>query len=325
MGKLDELMKSAGGNAAESMGRTPAMPRASGSAAAPAQPARLQGLVRSRDAAEIPLEKIGPDPDQPREEFDEGSLGRLAESMRTRGQLQSIRVRWSEAQGRYVIICGERRWRAAALAGLATMSCVIEERPLDAGELLALQLVENALREDLKPLEQARAYRALMDRNGWSTHKLAEELAIDQSSVSRALALLRLPDAVQGLVEQERLSPATAYEVSKLDDAEAQAEVAARVVTEGLSRAETAEAVRTAVGRGSGRVRTRGGAGTKGRTRKVTSRTFRASDGYRATIERRRGIEPTGLAAALREMLAVVEAELDGGAGEGPSGGQAAA
>ena len=78
-----------------------------------------------------------------------------------------------------MLICGERRWRAARLAGLATLPCVIVEGELAPGELLALQLIENALREDLRPIEQARSYRTLMDANGWSTHRLAQELAIE--------------------------------------------------------------------------------------------------------------------------------------------------
>ena len=88
------------------------------------------------------------------------------------------------------MICGERRWRAARLAGLPTLSCVIADEPTDAGELLALQLIENALREDLQPIEQARAFRSLMDQRHWSTRDLARELALTQSTVVKALALL---------------------------------------------------------------------------------------------------------------------------------------
>src|SRR5262249_2306542 len=128
MAKLDELLRAAGGNAAESMGRAPATTMHGASPpAAPATPARLQGITRSRDAAETPVTKMARDPGQPREEFDNESLTRLAESMRVRGQLQPIRVRWDDSLGKYVIICGERRWRAAELAGLATMSCIIVE------------------------------------------------------------------------------------------------------------------------------------------------------------------------------------------------------
>src|SRR4051812_31024145 len=104
MGKLDELMKASRGIAAESMGavRAPVAPAMHGASAVPD---RLQGIIRSKTAGEIPLAKIGPDPDQPREEFDDEALARLAESMRSRGQLQPIRVRWDESRAQYVIVC----------------------------------------------------------------------------------------------------------------------------------------------------------------------------------------------------------------------------
>ena len=112
-----------------------------------------------------------------------------------------------------MVLVGERRMRAARLAGLATLDCVMVEEPIAADELLVIQLVENALREDLKPVEQARAYRRLMDAKSWSTRELAAELAIAQSSVVRALALLDLPAVVQEQVEQGALGPTVAYEV----------------------------------------------------------------------------------------------------------------
>jgi ParB family chromosome partitioning protein len=302
MSKLDALKRLAGGNAAESMSR-PAM---HGASAPPplVPPDRLQGVVRSKAAAEIPVDRIVPDPDQPREEFDADALAHLAESLRTRGQLQPIRVRWDEAQGLYVLVCGERRWRAATMAGLTTVSCIIADGPADPAELLALQLVENLIREDLRPIEQARAFRTLMDANGWSTHQLARELAITQSSVVRAVALLELPEAVQHQVEQGALPPATAYELSKLDSPAAVSEVAGRVVAEGLSRSETVAVVQ-ARSRGKGR-------GAKAKPRKVTTRTFRAGAGVKVTLECRRGLDVELLRATLVEILARVEAEAGG-------------
>jgi ParB family chromosome partitioning protein len=303
MGKLDELMKSSRGIASESMGRPPTaapMPGASAPAAA-AVPDRLQGIARTRNAAEIPVDKIDRDPEQPREEFEPEALARLAESIRVRGQLQPIRVRWDEARATYVIVCGERRWRAARMAGSATMSCVIMDGPISPAELLSLQLVENLVREDLRPIEQARAFRAVMDRNGWSTHDVARELAVDQSGVVRALKLLDLPAAVQEQVEQGALPPATAYEVSKLDDPEEQAALAGRVVAEGLSRAETVEAVRRASKRPS-----RG----KGRgARRPTTRVFRRAAGCTVTVENGRGLDPEMVRAALAEAMARMDAE----------------
>ena len=261
-------------------------------------------MAKSKNAVEVPLDKIVPDPDQPREEFEPESLERLAESLKARGQLQPIRVRWDEAQGKYVLICGERRWRAARIAGIATMSCVVSEGPIDAGELLALQLVENCLREDLRPIEQAKAFKALMDRNGWSGNQAAKVLGIAQPTVVRALALLDLPEPVQDQVEQGTLAPATAYEIGKVDDPEHQREIADRVVTEQLSRAETIEAVRAA----AKRTPAKPGKGASWPTRKApTSRTLKAA-GCKITVEHRKGVDDDLLAAALREALDQVEA-----------------
>ncbi len=241
MSKLDELRRTAGQNVRDSAGADRADhqpgPVAGGA------PERWRGVERSRDMALIPVAKIDRDPDQPRQEFDEEELARLAESLRIRGQLQPIRVRWDEGRGMYVILAGERRWRAARMAGLDKLACVIHEGALAEDEKLAMQLVENALRTDLKPVEQARAYRRLMDAKGYSTRDLAAELHIAQTSVVRALALLDLPADVQVRVEEGELAATVAAELTKLPDAATQAEVAQAVVAEGLTRTEVTELV----------------------------------------------------------------------------------
>jgi ParB family transcriptional regulator, chromosome partitioning protein len=311
MSKLDEMRRGAGANVGESMGagRIPGQAM-HGAYPVSGIPARLQGIAKSKDAAEIPVGKIVRDPDQPRQEFDEAELARLAESLKQRGQLQPIRVRWDEGRGAYVLICGERRWRAAQLAGRATMSCIIVEEALGPADLLAIQLLENCMREDLKPVEQARAFKALMDQHGWTATQVGRELGIDQSSVSRTLKLLELPGPVQEMVEQGAMSAATAYEVSKLDDPDAQREVAGRIVAEDLSRAEAIEAVREASGRSSKGGRAKG-RGAKAKPRKVTSRTGKV-DGYKLTAENQRGIVPDALVAALRKFADSIEAEMQG-------------
>lgn len=240
MGKVEELMRSAGSNIDESMGASDS-PRII--AATSAAPARWHGIVKAKDVAIIPVARIDRDPDQPREEFDEEALRRLADSLSRRGQLQPIRVRWDEGRGVYVILVGERRWRAARLAGLETLSCVVVEQAIEANELLALQLVENALREDLRPVEQAKAYRRLMDAHSWSSRQVAEELHVGQASVVRALALLELPASVQEQVDGGELPASVAYEVSRLEDSEQQLALAQAVVENGLKRSEVAEAV----------------------------------------------------------------------------------
>jgi ParB family chromosome partitioning protein len=206
-------------------------------------PARTAGVARSKDVFLIALERLRPDPDQPRREFDAEELERLAASLLARGQLQPIRVRWDDAAEAWVIISGERRWRAAQKAGLSELQCVAAKGPLSPEDILEDQLVENALREDLKPLEQAQAFRALMERRGYSARQLAERLCLSAMTVGRALALLELPASVQQSVEQGELAPSVAYEVAKLEDPTAQAQLAAAAVSGGLTRCDVTEAV----------------------------------------------------------------------------------
>jgi ParB family chromosome partitioning protein len=292
-----------GGVIAESAshrGAPAAMPTApAGSTLAPD---RLNGVVRSKAALEIPVSKIEPDPDQPREEFDDDALSRLADSIRSRGVLQPIRVRWDAGRGAYVIIAGERRWRASRMAGVATLPCVVDDRPVGPGELLAMQMVENCLREDLKPVEQAKAFRALMTLNGWSGNQLARELGVSQPGVVQALALLDLPVPLQSAVDNGEIPASTAYAITALEDPAAQVKVASRVVSEGLSRAETVEVVRRTSGRGKGR-----GAGN---AKRVTSRVFRKLAGCTVSVENGRGLEPRVIAEALELALAAVRFEI---------------
>lgn len=307
MGKLDELLKYGGANIAESMGASAeragqADPKTS------TAPARWQGVAKSKNAVEVPLDKIVRDPDQPREEFEPEALERLAESLKTRGQIQPIRVRWDDAQGKYVVICGERRWRAARLAGLATMTCVVSEGTIDAGELLALQLIENCLREDLRPIEQARAFKSLMIRNGWSGNQTAKALGVAQPTVVRALALLELPEPVQDRVEQGTLTPGTAYEIGKVHDPKIQSELAERVISEGLNRTEAMEAVRVAAKRTPSTLGKGRGAGRAPKA--PTSRTLKAA-GCKITVENRKGVDDDLLAIALRGALDQIEARKD--------------
>lgn len=241
MSKRDELTRTLGGNVAESMGQHGGL---AVTAATRALPAHLQGVTRSKDAAKIAVDRIIADPDQPRTEFDPDALARLAGSLRTRGQLQPIRVRWSAEQGAYVVIVGERRWRAARMASLATLDCIVEEREIPGDELLGLQLVENCLRDDLKPVEQARAYRRLIDARGWTMTQLAAELNLHQTTVSRALALLDLPDVVQARVEDGALPPSAAAEIAKIERPEDQVAIATAVEEQGLGRDEVAELVK---------------------------------------------------------------------------------
>lgn len=199
---------------------------------------QFQGRTALRSACRIEIGRIVADPGQPRTEFDEDALGELAESLRDRGQLQPIRVRWDAAAETYVVVVGERRWRAARLAGLETVQAIVVEGEATPEDLLEDQLVENALRQDLRPIEQARAYRRLMDARGFSQRQLAERLRISQASIARAITLLNLPETIQEQVDAGDIAPTTAYALTRIENREEQKE-RAREVVEGKTTGET--------------------------------------------------------------------------------------
>ena len=164
----------------------------------PETPRARTGLV------EIPVDLVDPNPSQPRRRFAAEELEELAASIRQHGVLQPLLVSELEP-GRYVLVAGERRWRAARLAGLKAVPAVIRER-LDRDSLLELALVENLQRRDLTPLEEARAYEQLRSGLGLSQAEIAGRVGIDRSTVANALRLLKLPREVQELVEAGELS-----------------------------------------------------------------------------------------------------------------------
>jgi ParB family chromosome partitioning protein len=207
------------------------------------------GRTRARDAGHMELDRIVPDPDQPRKEFSDDAIERLAASLLKHGQLMPIRVRWNAEIGKWVVISGERRYRAANRAGLKTVACVFADDGLTPSEILQEQIVENLLREDLKPIEQARAYRQLMDLHGWTAKELAGELQVSQGAVSKSLSLLTLPVDLQERVDAGSIPATAAYEVAKVEDQDVQREIARRIVDEDLTRDGAAEAVREASGK----------------------------------------------------------------------------
>ena len=266
-----------------------------------------EGRKRLDNAAVIRVDRIIRDPNQPRTEFDPDALNRLAQSLRERGQLQPIRVRWNDAVSRYVVVIGERRWRAAQLAGLETLACVVVTGEPSPDDLLEDQLIENCLREDLKPIEQARAFKSLLATQNLSQRQLAERLQIGQATIAKALALLGLPETIQASVDAGEIGPDAAYQLTRIADPDEQAKLAREAAEGRLKRDELKE-------RSSTPRKSRGGAKAK----KITSRVFR-SQTARVTIELRKGSGAEAIVAALREVLHQAEAEL------GTSGEQAAA
>ena len=269
-------------------------------------PPRLSPVASPRDVGRTPNRKFGrvavdrviPDPEQPRTEFDPDELERLAESLKDRGQLAPVRVRWSEESGSWMLISGERRWRASRAAGLPEIDCYFHEDGLSRTEILEEQLVENMLRSDLKPVEEARSFEELMTANGWGMRELSRRLRVNPSRVSRALALLKLPKELRSRVDAGELSARAGYELSKLDDAGRRS-----VVEDG--GAVTHEAAAEAVRRKTGPAKPRG-----------TRQRFQTEDGWRVTVSRGRSGTLDEIAGALRQALEEVELRLDSGVGD---------
>ena len=204
----------------------------------PVASAKEIGRTPLRNFGRVEVRQIVPDPEQPRKSFDPAEIERLAESMKE-GQIQPIGVRWNPTLTKWMIVHGERRWRAAIKAGLDKIECRFEESDRDSASRLKRQLVENIQRRDLAPLDEANAYNQLMQLNGWTGKQLATELNITTSRVSRALALLDLPDEVQKKVSAGQLSRTSAYEISKVKNPLVQAEIAKRPLTQASAKAAT--------------------------------------------------------------------------------------
>lgn len=194
------------------------------------------------------MDSVVPNPRQPREAFDEEPLAELAHSIRQVGVLQPILVR-PRGDGRYETIAGERRLRAAELAGLTEVPAVV--RQTDDRDLLTEALLENLHRVDLNPLEEAGAYRQLLDDFGLTHDALAEKLGRSRSAITNTLRLLSLPPAVQHLVADGTLSAGHARALLALSDAAQQQRMAERIIEEGLSVRAAEELVRGADGTAS--------------------------------------------------------------------------
>ena len=213
----------------------------------------LSPVPSPRDIGRRPLRGFGrietrlvmPDPTQPRTEFDAEAITVLAENLKSKGQLHPIHVRWSDEANRWVIISGERRWRAACEASIPTVDCFFHEQPLSQGQVLELQLIENLLRQDLRPIEEAQAFQSLMELNGWNGKQVAEALRIPASKVSRSLALLDLPAEIQQKVDAGQIAARTGYELSRLVDDSAKRELAEQSAQGKLTISTAAEVVRS--------------------------------------------------------------------------------
>jgi ParB family transcriptional regulator, chromosome partitioning protein len=186
--------------------------------------------------SDLPVEAIKANPSQPRRRFDDADIEELAASIREKGVLQPILVRPAMFAGQYEIVAGERRWRAAALAGLRHMPALV--RSLSDAEVLEIAIVENVQRVDLSPIEEAEGYRALIDRFGRTQAEVAQVVGKSRVHVANALRLLQLPETVKEMVREGRLTAGHARPLIGSADAE---RLAIEVADKGLTvrQAET--------------------------------------------------------------------------------------
>jgi len=194
-----------------------------------------EGEPAGQQVIEIPVSKVHPNPSQPRQDFDPEALAELAESVTRNGILQPIIVR-ADQEG-YELIAGERRWRAATQAGLATIPAIV--RTATDSESLELALIENIQRQDLNPIEQAKAYKDLIERFVLTQDEAAARLGKKRSSVANLLRLLDLPQDIQDAVSRGTLSMGHARALLALPDRAEQRRLAARVQREDLSVRQT--------------------------------------------------------------------------------------
>ena len=194
------------------------------------------------EPSEVEIDSITPGPMQPRTHFDEASLESLAESIRSHGIVQPLLVR-RRGEG-YELIAGERRWRAAKLAGISSVPVVVKEVPDDS--LLEIALIENIQRENLNPIEEAQAYKKLIETVGLTQEALASRVGRDRSYITNYLRLLRLTDDVQQLVKEGRLSTGHARTLLALDHPDQQRRIARQIIDGGLSVRATEQLVQKA-------------------------------------------------------------------------------
>jgi len=203
----------------------------------------VDGATATADAElrELPVELVAPNPHQPRRHFDEAALVALSESLRERGVLQPVLVRPLPG-GTYELVAGERRWRAARLAGLATVPAVV--RPHDDAASLEVALIENMAREDLNPVEEARACALLVDELGLTREEIGRRVGRSRVAVSNLMRLLDLPDEVLDLIAAGRLSEGHARAILMTPDHGDRRRLARAAASEGWNVRQTEAAAR---------------------------------------------------------------------------------
>ena len=193
-----------------------------------------------RPSAEIDIDLIMPNPDQPRTRFTDQALDELTQSITANGVIQPIVLR--KKDGKYQIVAGERRWRAAQRAGLRKIPAVVKE--VSDEKLLELALIENIQRAELSPIEEAKAYRRLIDELGMTQEVLATQVGKERTRITTSLRLLKLPDDIQKLIDEQRLSAGHGRVLLTSEDVNVQRKTARLIIEDGLSVRETERVIK---------------------------------------------------------------------------------
>lgn len=218
------------------------------------------GTAANEELREVDIDLIEPNNVQPRTRFDETQLEELAQSIKTNGVVQPILVRKTSG-GRYQIVAGERRWRAAQRAGLQRIPSVIRDVPDD--KMLELALIENIQRQELNAIEEAYAYKRLIETFNLTQETVAQRVGRDRTFVTNYLRLLRLPEDIQRLVEESKLSMGHARALLGIDDADKQRQIAQSIIDRNLSVRDTERAVKRVVAGGDSNLTTSAAASTE--------------------------------------------------------------
>ncbi|MDT7689904.1 MAG: ParB family transcriptional regulator, chromosome partitioning protein [Acidobacteriota bacterium] len=193
---------------------------------------------------EIDLDLIEPNNFQPRTNFDEERLEQLAQSIRANGIIQPLLVRRTSTE-KYQLVAGERRWRASQRAGLQRVPCVVKDIPED--KMLELALIENIQRQELNAIEEAHAYKRLIESLGLTQEMVAQRVGRDRTFITNYLRLLRLPEDIQRLVETEQISMGHARALLGIDEPDIQRRLAKEVMDKGLSVRQTERTIKRIV------------------------------------------------------------------------------
>lgn len=193
-------------------------------------------IAGTEDSSDIALSLIKPNPYQPRRTFNEEKLKELASSIETHGVLQAVVVTKAVDEDGYYLVAGERRCRAAKLANLKSVPAIVKD--IDKSTMLEIALIENLQREDLNPVEEAQAYRKLMEDYSYTQEELAKRLGKSRSSVANSVRLLVLPEKILGHLEKGEITAGQVRPLLSLDSPDLQLEAALKIIKDGLTARE---------------------------------------------------------------------------------------